>query len=285
MADGLSGASAPSPLAWGDARPHFSAHCYDAIRICLAELNQDQWPSLEVINQAAIRRGLTNCRNLPLRFIAHRGDADSPAAVAIHYERQIAELGEIATRENWHDFFNTLQWLTFPQSKAAISEMHTRLLSAHAPEAQARSIPRDVLTLFDEGGVIVASSDASLLELIKNFQWRTLFVERRDDVIKHMHFYLAGHSVLEKMLNPFIGITAKAMLFEVDRTFAAQPAAAQIIELDTRAREWLMAPENLANTRNLHPLPILGIPGWDARNEAADFYDDAHYFRSGRSRG
>ena len=278
----MSGVSAQSPLAWGEARSRFSARCFDAIRICLEALNQATWPTLKAINQLATNRGLANYRNMPLRFIAPSSDADSLAAVAMHYERRIAEFGEIATRENWHDFFNTLQWLTFPQSKAAISEMHTRLLSAHASEAQARSIPRDVLTLFDEGGVIVASTDALLLELIQNFQWRELFVERRDEVIKHMHFYLVGHSVLEKMLDPYIGITAKAVLFEVDATFAAKPAAAQIIELDVRARDWLLAPENLASTRNLHPLPILGIPGWDARNETADFYDNAHYFRSGR---
>jgi len=273
-------------LSWRDAKPRFSAHCFDAVRIALEALDQDEWPALDAINQAAMQRGLLNYRHLPVRFIApddHHGESASTYTLA-HYETRIAERGEIVTRENWHDFFNALQWLSFPQSKAAISEMHTRLLTAHAPEAKARSIPRDVLTLFDEASVIVASSDVSLLALIRNFQWRTLFVERRAEVMAHMHFYLAGHSVLEKMLNPFIGITAKALLLEVDKTFAAQGKKAQLSELDTRARDWLMTPENLTSTRNLNPLPILGILGWDARNEVASFYDDTHYFRSGRIR-
>ena len=267
-------------LSWQDAKPRFSAHGFDAVRAAIAALNYDEWPALDAINQIATLRGLLNYRHQPLRFIAPN---DSHIKTT-HYEILIAERGEIATRKNWHDFFNALQWLTFPQAKAAISEMHTRLLAAHPPETKVRSIARDVLTLFDEASVIVASSDTTLLDLIRNFQWHTLFVERRAEVIADMHFYLAGHSVLEKMLDPFIGITAKALLLEVDKTFTARPHSAQISELDARARDWLMAPENLTSTRHLHPLPILGIPGWDARNEAVSFYADTHYFRSGRIR-
>ena len=84
--------SAPSPQAWGEARSRFSARCFDPIRICLEALNQATWPSLEAINQVAISRGLANYRNTPLRFIAPSGNADSPTAVAIHYEKRIAAL-------------------------------------------------------------------------------------------------------------------------------------------------------------------------------------------------
>ena len=34
----------------------------------------------------------------------------------------------------------------------------------------------------------------------------------------------------------------------------------------------------------LAPLPVLGVPGWWAANEAASFYDNRDYFRPGRSR-
>ncbi len=202
----------------------------------------------------------------------------------MHYEKRIAETGEIATRENWHDFFNAMQWLTFPKSKAVISEMHARLMAAQIDNVKVRSIPRDVLTLFDEGGVIVASADEALLNHIRHFEWKKLFVERRAEARKNIHFYLVGHSVLEKMLDPFIGVTAKALLLKVNDNFLALSHDAQLREIDSRAAAWLINESSLVSTRNLHPLPILGIPGWFAANESPSFYDDAHYFRSGYSR-
>jgi hypothetical protein len=38
------------------------------------------------------------------------------------YECRIWETGEVETRpDNWHDFFNALVWLSFPQTKIAVS--------------------------------------------------------------------------------------------------------------------------------------------------------------------
>ena len=163
--------------------------------------------------------------------------------------------------------------------------MHARLLLVKPHDANnVRSIPRDVLTLFDEGGIIVVSADETLLNHIRDFEWRKLFVERRSAASSNMMFYLAGHSVLEKMLDPFVGVTAKALLLNVDENFFSQSHATQIAEIDSRVSAWLMNEASLASTRNLHPLPILGIPGWFAANESPSFYDDAHYFRSGYSR-
>ncbi|HTF13584.1 MAG TPA: DUF3025 domain-containing protein [Burkholderiales bacterium] len=39
----------------------------------------------------------------------------------------------------------------------------------------------------------------------------------------------------------------------------------------------------MASTRNLSPLPILGIPGWGPSNGSEEYYDDASQFRPGRS--
>jgi hypothetical protein len=265
---------------WCDAQNRFSEHCYDAIRDNLIAFNGEAWPTPAALNIRSQHHSLVNHRGRPIRFVAPADDEST----SMHYEKRIAETGEIATRENWHDLFNVMQWLTFPQSKAAISEMHARLLAAQIEGVKVRSIPRDVLTLFDEGGVIVASSDESLLDHIRHFEWKKLFVERRADVGENINFYLAGHSVLEKMLDPFVGVTAKALLLKVEDNFFAQSRDAQLGEIDSRAAEWLMNESSLASTRNLHPLPILGIPGWFAANELPSFYDDAHYFRSGYSR-
>ena len=267
-------------MTWCDAQTSFGVRCYDAIRENLVAFTGSTWPTLVALNARSQHHELVNHRGHAIRFVAPNDDE----TIAIHYEKRIAETGEIATRENWHDFFNAMQWLTFPQSKAAISEMHTRLMAAQTAGVKVRSIPRDVLTLFDEGGVIVASADESLLTHIRNFEWKKLFVDRRAETGKNINFYLAGHSVLEKMLDPFVGVMAKALLLKVDDNFFAQSHDEQLCEIDSRAADWLMNEASLVSTRNLHPLPILGIPGWFAANESPGFYDDAHYFRAGYSR-
>lgn len=268
-------------LEWKGGTRQFSTPPFDAIRTPLTLLaGEEAWPSIARLNQCVA--GTTNFRGEPIRFVANDVAAGATAST---YETRIAESGEVVTRENWHDFFNAMSWLAFPEAKSAISEMHARLLAAHGErEARARSTPRDVLTLFDEGGIIVTSGDPSLLELIRGFEWKTLFVDRRAEVAREMRFYLFGHSMLEKALQPYVGVTAKAMLFEVGDSFQHLDHAAQTRHIDHRAAAWLMDERNLSSSKNFSPLPWLGVPGWWTENESADFYDDAQYFRRGRMR-
>jgi hypothetical protein len=264
VADGL------SRERWADIRRQLDAPFFAAIRGAVDELPVNEWPSLDALNGIAARRGLCNANGRPIVFVTPGVNGG-----AMQYETQIAETGAIPTRENVHDLFNALQWLSCPKLKSAINSGHLfRLQHDGGEEAKARSTPRDVLTMFDESGVIVASEDKSLLALIREFRWRELFVDRRHDVIHNMRFFLVGHGLLEKSLAPFIGLTAKAMLL-------TQPINA---DLDVAAAIWLADPANLDSARNLAPLPLLGIPGWDARNEVTAFYDDATYFRPGYTR-
>ena len=264
---------------WQQAKQRFPAPFFDSLRAPLEQLIADTaWPGIARLNACAA--GIKNFRGRSIRFVAN-----DEAAVAPHYETRIAESGEIATRENWHDFFNAVSWLAFPEAKSAISEMHARILSARGgKELRNRSSPRDVLTLFDEGGIIVISRDESLLDLIRRFEWKTLFVDRRADVVASMRFYLFGHSMLEKALDPYVGVTAKAILFLVDDAFITSNHATQMREIDRRAATWLMNEENLRSSKNFSPLPWLGVPGWWKQNESPAFYDNAQYFRSGRMR-
>jgi hypothetical protein len=263
------------PMAWHAATSALATPFFDGVRPVLRVLDGvdgTAWPTLQQLNLLAAKRKIVNARRIPIRFVPPPADAIS----AMRYETEIAATGEVPTRDNWHDLFNALQWIAFPQHKSAINAQHARLLAAGgAAEAAARSAPRDVLTMFDESGVIVASADTSLLRLIRHFQWRELFVDRRKEVMANMRFILVGHGLMEKSLSPFVGITAKAMLLEVD----AAPAG-----LDRAAADWLMDENHLADSHQLAPLPLLGIPGWDARNESAAFYDDTTYFRAGRRR-
>ena len=263
---------------WQQAKQRFATPPFDSLRAPLQLLADDAaWPGIARLNECSA--GLKNFRGKPIRFV------DSENTLTMQYETRIAETGEIATRENWHDFFNAMSWLAFPETKSAISELHARLLFARGEEEiRARSTQRDVLTLFDEGGIIVLSRDETLLELIRRFQWKTLFVERRADVMKSMRFFLFGHSMLEKALDPYVGVTAKAILFLVDDAFFAPNHAAQMCHIDHRAATWLMDEKNLSSSKNFSPLPWLGVPGWWKENESSAFYDNAQYFRSGRMR-
>ena len=250
---------------------------FASVREILGQLGGADWPRLERLNELSLQRDLRNQADKPIRFVAPAG-----AASAMAYELQIATSGEIPTRENLHDLLNAMQWLSFPQLKRAINTEHVKGLQDE-PGVEAKSRPkvrskaRDVLTMFDESGVIVASADASLLELLRSFQWRALFVERRLDVVKNMRFHLVGHGLMEKALTPFIGITGKAILLPV-----TSGALDDVSVLDGLAADWLTHPTNLASAQHPAPLPLLGVPGWDARNQVPAFYDNVDYFRPGR---
>ncbi len=264
---------------WQGARPQFLTPPFDSIREPLGRLIEDtDWPSITKLNSLAT--GIKNFRGRQIRFVANE-----EALNTTHYETRIAEAGEIATRANWHDLFNAMSWLAFPEAKGAISEMHSRLLNARGDsELRDRSAPRDVLTLFDEGGIIVTSSDQSLLDLLRRFEWKVLFVERRAEVMTRMRFHLYGHSMLEKALDPYVGVTAKAILFLVDDAFITSNSAQQTHYVDQRTAAWLIDENNLSSSKNFSPLPWLGVPGWWKQNESPEFYDNTQYFRSGRKR-
>lgn len=228
---------------------------FDAVRAELDALNGRS--DLDALNALAVQRGAL------VRFVPPAQDVS-----AVDYEMTIATTGEIPTRDNAHDFFNALQWLAFPQTKAAINAGHLR----HSATIGMRPIARDVLTMIDESGVLVASADETLLTLLRKFKWRELFVDHRADVMTKMRFALIGHGLMERALNPFIGLTGKAVLLNI----------ADDESLDAAAARWIADDTHLASSRMLSPLPLLGIPGWDARNEPPEFYDNTEYFRPGR---
>ena len=140
-----------------------------------------------------------------------------------------------------------------------------------------------MLTLFDEGGIIVASADAQLSALLHGFRWKDLFWKRRAAVARSMRFYVFGHAIYEKALQPYKGVTAKALLVDVASRSIDAPLEEQLTELDTRAAAYFSDAQALTSTRLLLPLPILGIPGWEPANEREEYYDDVSQFRPGRA--
>lgn len=263
---------------WPAGRAAWGQPMFDAIRGALAEM-PDRWPTLEHLTALACRRGIVNARGRPLRFV-------TPDDSSAHYELRIAYDGEVMARCNWHDFFNACQWLTIPRTKARISELHAQVLEAGGDaERRRRSALRDRMTLFDEGGMVVVSPHDSLLDAVRSFRWHELFVERRTETMAGMRFLLLGHAMLENALAPFIGVTAKALLLQAALP-SADHEAEWLADIDVQTARWIDRQAILPETdrQRLAPLPFLGVPGWDVRNEDPRFYDNAAYFRPGFAR-
>lgn len=229
-------------------------------------------PDVAALVSLAAQRPVTTAGGRRLRFVPPQGDG-------LGYEARIAARGEVETRpDNWHDWFNALVWLTFPQAKAALSACHAAEL-ARAPDG--RGAVRDAMTHFDECGALVVAEDASLLELLAGFRWQELFVTRRTEAALGLRVFVFGHATYESLLAPFRGLTAKCVLKPVAAGWLARPLTEQLAEVDGCLAADLAAGRH-GDPRALQPLPLLGVPGVVPESEDPAYYDDAWQFRSGR---
>jgi Protein of unknown function (DUF3025) len=250
-----------------------------SVRAPIMALPEREFPDLAALNAQARAIGICSATGAALQFVSPQA---APRTVDEHYEVRIYRDGEIATRsDNWHDLFNALVWLSFPQTKAMLNARHCESLSRPA-SGSARGTARDVLTLFDEGGIFVASASEDLSALLRGEQWKDLFWHHRAGVGRLMRFYVFGHSIMEKALSPYRGITAKALIVPVDEAFLRADERSQRAMLDVAGKDCFAGDRLLGSTRSLGPLPILGIPGWDADNALHTYYDDTRQFRPPR---
>jgi len=189
------------------------------------------------------------------------------------YEPRIYLKNELQTRtENWHDFFNALIWLSFPKTKKVLNKLHFSQSSISNIKGK-RSLLENRITQFDECGAIIISSDEKLLNLIRQHQWKTLFINHRDHFDKNIQCIVFGHAIFEKALNPYIGMTCHCLLIN-DKSLLEKM---KIQTLDNIvAQIWL--DKISKKPEKLQPFPILGIPGYWP-NQDALFYSNTCYFR------
>lgn len=256
----------------------------------LVRIEAGRFPGLDEYNALlaqhqppiAVRNGL------PLRFVAQ---AAGKLPFEAQYEPRCYLQGEVQTREhNWHDLFNALVWLAFPQSKAAINARHYQSLTAKAAnrtdeggrsvETSQRGSGRDMLTLLDESGVVVPCADPELARLLRDFKWKELFWQQRSRLDAAMGFYLYGHGLYEKALRPYIGLTGQGLILTVEQGFFGWPLARRLAHLDELLAKHLSDKE--LSPRELTPVPLLGVPGWSEESARENFYADSGYFRPGR---
>jgi hypothetical protein len=249
----------------------------------LAELDPEGLPTLEDCNGllAARHPRITVQNGKQLRFVSQQlGKLPFEA----QYEPRCHLTGEVQMREHdSHDLLNALVWLTFPKSKAVLNARHYHaLIEERKSGSNRRGAVRDVNTLLDESGVIVVYADEELAGLLRGFKWKELFWQKREQARAGMEFYLFGHGLYEKALQPYVGMTGHGLLIKVKQEFFLWPSGQKIRHLDHQSAGYLALPEYCRTTRDLSPVPLLGVPGWATDNECEEYYDNTAYFRTGR---
>lgn len=203
----------------------------------------------------------------PLRAVPQ---GELPEGVA--YEAFIGEHGRVPTRDNPHDLFNGLVWHRFPAAKRRLNRLQAAAIAAQGVGA-VRGPLRDAITLFDENAALL-QAPAALWDALAARDWPRLFVSERT-LWSQARLVLFGHALLEKLVQPYKSITAHVFAEPVPAALGADLGAWD---------GWLaerLQPDALAR-KPFTPLPVLGVPGWWAANEAPDFYADAQVFRAPR---
>jgi hypothetical protein len=193
-----------------------------------------------------------------LRFVEH-----SAVPVGESYESFIARTACVPTRDNLHDLFNGLMWLSYPKSKRRLNALHAQQIAMRGTSG-ARGPLRDAATLFDENAAVL-QAPAVLVDALRLRDWNALFIEQRAHW-ESAHLVVFGHALLEKLMQPRKAVTAHVWLAEA---------------LTDEALASSLSPERLT-AKDFLPLPVLGVPGWWTANEAPGFYDDADVFRPAR---
>jgi Protein of unknown function (DUF3025) len=244
---------------------HSSLPLFDSIEPFFRHfLKYKNWPTLKQLNQLFIENKLS------VKAVEQQG---KPEKFDDHYESRIYLKGELQTRtENWHDFFNAMVWLGFPDIKKTLNELHYQ--TSHSREAGTnRSSLENAIALFDECGLIIISDQQDLLDLIRNHQWHEIFFDQKDAFDKHIRCITFGHAMFEKALNPYIGMTAHAVLIH-----SSELLNKDLMTINkTVANMWKY--NEIQTSRDLQPVPILGIPGWCKFEQNEVFYSNADYFR------
>ena len=256
---------------------------FEPLHPVIAQLATDKFPDLNDCNALLQKRlpAITTQLGQPIRLVSQQ---HGKLAFEAQYEPRCYLTGEVQTRaNNWHDLFNTLVWMTFPRSKAAINARHYSALNNGAEQlGSQRGALRDTLTLLDESGVIVPYADEHLAKLLLDFRWSELFWQRRNELVTGTGFYIIGHGLYEKARHPYIGFTGQALLLPVAAEFFSWPLAQRLAHLDELLANHLLDANHCSQTSSLSPLPLLGIPGWAVENESAAYYQNKRYFRDKR---
>ena len=232
------------------------------------------------LNTLAAERGIRNHKNLAITFVPQ---AALPQEMA--YEAFISEAGQVPTRENLHDFFNALIWLSFPATKSRLNALQAAELAKAGTvsgSGKPRGAARDAATIFDENAALLVVQESTageaLITALRTHQWQSAFVQQRAMFGADAEVWLFGHALIEKLVRPYKAITAHTLVLSAPDAFFAWDMEAKRVWIDQQVvavlKQGIMA-------KQLTPLPVLGVPNWCVdQNEA--FYADISVFRPKR---
>lgn len=233
------------------------------------------WPNAQGLNQLALELGIDNLPSFTCQSeLAQEQD---------YYEQIIFRQGKVPTRpDNWHDLFNALIWMLFPQSKKQLNQLHIEDIQQHG--LTPRTSRRDRITHFDECGVVLMVKDTELLDLLRQHQWQQVFIENRAAWGRDIQPLVFGHANYEMLLQPFRGLTGKWLAVQPDAQWWQMDVKSQYREADRLLVDVISQLQPFEHRGRLLPLPLLGIPGWYEANRDPQYYLDTDYFRPKRIR-
>ena len=265
-------------------------------------IGSDDWRG--AIDALALERRLVNHRGMPIVFADQK---ELPSGVA--YETFISLTGRVPTRDNLHDLFNALVWLTYPLTKARLNAVqateiaralaladrscppcgslqvppvglvvHGRATVTATLTATVRGAVRDRATVFDENAALLVTSESSVEAALQDHDWQEALVAQRSAFGRHCEVRLFGHALMEKLVAPYKAITAHVWVLRVTPGFFALVEVEKQRQidflLDQALQDGLLGQPGMA-------LPVLGVPGWWQPQDAA-FYNDPTVFRPKR---
>lgn len=221
-----------------------------------------------------------------LRFVSQNALPEGEA-----YESFIATTGNIPTRDNLHDLFNGSIWLTFPKTKAVLN-YHHMIEIAEQGIRESRGRVRDTITIFDENGAVLVTSNIRISDALIDFDWQASLVKPRAqwDNPKQTNphaeaaVYIFGHALLEQLVQPRKPLCAHSIIVTVTPDFFTLSPSERMRYLDNKVAQYMheLLLKDDVTPRQFAPLPILGVPYFWAENENPHFYEDGYVFRRGR---
>ena len=180
---------------------------------------------------------------------------------------------------NIHDTLNNISWLIWPRLKRALNEIYVNDEMSRKGSALSRTTIQNLVALLDEDGVVLVSSNKSILSDMQAFRWKNIFWSHRDR-LKELLCFPLGHGLLQKSLKPFVGLTGNGILVKVPRAYFKLPQHVQLKLLDNYLAEVIIN-KKITCSKDLQPFPILGLPFFHPDNTNESFYENGQYFRSG----
>lgn len=236
---------------------------------------------LETANQIASQQDLRTATAHRVVFVPQQS-----LAANVSYEAHIHASGEVPTRHNLHDFFNTLAWLHFPKIKKTLNALHAASQRQVADSGDTlstlgtRGHARDAATLFDENAALFVCSDQKLAEALREHRWAYLLQRSPEAFFQNTDVVLFGHALIEKLVRPYKAITAHVWITMVDPDWFKSGEARRIVDLDCRIAAAIS--DGFLSDDFAH-LPVLGVPGWWSVQDE-DFYKDSSVFRAPRTK-